>query len=158
MQIRIHATHPKDGRSFKITMVNFPDDRAQDFARSIRSLAKAAYGPMLQQLITDKDPEARRNAFFDTLFDSICGEFHMFGSQFDFTDSMDRQPVDLFRNFLSLCASVYTAQTFGWLPTTALLQAPDIGDIIILFVGTHCIALPFGVQHPVAMVGNAKIT
>ena len=60
-----------------------------------------------------------------SLFSSICGEFHMFGSQFDFTDSMDRQPVDLFRNFLSLCASVYTAQTFGWLPTTALLQAPD---------------------------------
>ena len=40
----------------------------------------------------------------------------------------------------------------------ALLQAADIGDIIILFVGTHRIALPFGVQHPVAMVGNAKIT
>ena len=125
MQIRIHAKHPKDGRSFKITMVNFPDDRADDFARSVKSLAKVTYGSLLQQLVTEKAPEARRDAFFDTLFNSICGEFHMFGSQFDFTDSMDRQPVDLFRNFLSLCASVYTAQTFGWLPTTALLQAPD---------------------------------
>ena len=125
MQIRIHAKHPKDGRSFKITMVNFPDDRAQDFARSIRSLAKAAYGPMLQQLITDKDPEARRNAFFDTLFDSICGEFHMYGTQFDFGAEEHRKPVDLFGNFLSLSASVYTAQTFGWLPANSLLQAPD---------------------------------
>jgi len=125
MQIRIHAKHPKDGRSFKITMVNFPDDRADDFARSVRSLAKAAYGSLLQQLVTEKAPEVRRDAFFDNLFSSICGEFHMFGTQFDFADTDDRRPVDLFRNFLSLCASVYAAQTFGWLPTTALLQAPD---------------------------------
>ena len=127
MQIRIHAKHPQDGRSFKITMVNFPDDRADDFARSVRSLAKAAYGSLLQQLVTEQAPEARRNAFFDNLFGSICGEFHMFGSQFDFADVDDRRPVDLFGNFLSLCASVYAAQTFGWLPTTALLQAPDKG-------------------------------
>ncbi|TXH36509.1 MAG: hypothetical protein E6Q92_11250 [Burkholderiaceae bacterium] len=125
MQIRIHATHPRDGRSFKITMVNFPDDRADDFARSVKSLAKVTYGSLLQQLVTERAPAARRDAFFDTLFSNICSEFQMFGSQFDFTDSMERQPVDLFRNFLSLCASVYAAQTFGWLPTTALLQAPD---------------------------------
>ena len=36
-----------------------------------------------------------------------------------------QQAGDRFGNFLSLCASVYAAQTFGWLPSTALLQAPD---------------------------------
>lgn len=125
MQIRIHAKHPRDGRSFKITMVHFPDGRASDFARSVRSLAKAAYGGVLEELVTKGQPEARRDRFFDTMFDSVCGEFHLYGIKFDFNAPEYQQAGDRFGNFLSLCASVYAAQTFGWLPATAWLQAPD---------------------------------
>lgn len=125
MQIRIHAKHPKDGRSFMITMVGFPDDRSADFARSVKSLAKAAYGFLLEELITQGQPEARRDRFFDSMFDNICGEFHLFGAKFDFNAPEHRSPVDLFGNFLSLSASVYAAQSFGWLPSSSMLQAPD---------------------------------
>lgn len=125
MQIRIYARHPTDGRSFKITMVNFPDERAADFAKSVKSLAKAAYGSVLQEFITQSHHEERRDQFFDTMFDSICGDFHLYGAKFDFTEAEQRQTTDLFRNFLSLCASVYVAQSFGWLPSSALLHATD---------------------------------
>lgn len=125
MQIRIHAKHPRDGRSFKITMVHFPDGRASDFARSVRSLTKAAYGGVLEELVTKGQPEATAGSFLRHHVRQRLRRIPSLRHQVRFQCARYQQAGDRFGNFLSLYASVYAAQTFGWLPSTALLQAPD---------------------------------